>query len=489
MSNGKLPNVAHGLQLNFCKTLACKNFGSSDPIHYILQHTNPKRPTMICRECGAFPPLLNNQDVLDEYQRLKQDENSNLLACRNSQCHQFGLSVHTHKHLYHAFGFSGDRQRYRCKACLATFVDKCSGKNKDLAFQEQLLALLFMGYSVREICRKLAVNPKTFYDHLRYIANRCRDKLTVTDHRWLTQATSYQFASHYHALQPNSNNGVYWLMTGEAHSGYILSQHINYTSDTKEQISREHNAYKPNARYVATDFSPEATQTKTASSHKLNALIEQQYQTILARSNVEDPMGDLTSFTYPSKGALIRPPYTAYAHFLHLFNLCDQNKPIALYLPQDPLLRSAALSLSLDRIESHKIDLMYVQEESGWDQQYSSDKVDIVYMSWWRDRWAIGTQNHHQKGLCYLAGDNNNLEHWLQFASLQQTEFYQQRFQLLFSHFINEPRRKLRPAGLLPLLDIFRAWHNLCYQQKDGQTAAQKLGLTKQPMTVNQLLS
>lgn len=75
-------------------------------------------------------PLLNNRDVVNELHRLRHVHSDGLPACRNDDCDNFGLSVHTHKHLYHAFGYSGDRQRYRCKVCQSTFVDKWSGANK-----------------------------------------------------------------------------------------------------------------------------------------------------------------------------------------------------------------------------------------------------------------------------------------------------------------------------------------------------------------------
>lgn len=110
-------------------------------------------------------------------------------------------------------------------------------------------------------------------------------------------------------------------------------------------------------------------------------------------------------------------------------------------------------------------------------------------MSWWRDRWAISSQYECNKGICYLAGDRNEPESWFNVATTRHIQFYQNRFQLLFESFINEPRRKLRPAGILPLLDIFRAWHNLCYQDKQGLTAAQRLKVTDAPLTIKQLLS
>jgi hypothetical protein len=158
-------------------------------------------------------------------------------------------------------------------------------------------------------------------------------------------------------------------------------------------------------------------------------------------------------------------------------------------MPQDPLLRSAALSVCLSRIQEKNVDLMYVEEDANWDMTAPFGKVDIAYMSWWRDRWAISRQYEANKGICYLAGDNNEHESWFNVATTRHIQFYQNRFQLLFESFINEPRRKLRPAGILPLLDIFRAWHNLCYQDKQGLTAAQRLKVTDAPLTIKQLLS
>ncbi|MBU2895845.1 lactate dehydrogenase [Vibrio hepatarius] len=489
MISGKLPMEADGLQLNFCKTLACSNFGLSEAYRYVLQHANPKRPTMVCRECGAFPPLLNNQEVINELHRLRQLHSDGLPACRNSYCEHFGLSVHTHKHVYHAFGYSGDRQRYRCKLCQSTFVDKWSGTNHKLSFQESLLGFLFTGYSVREICRKLEINPKTFYDHLDHIASRCRRKLAMFDARWVNHANQYELASDYLPLQPKSNNGVLWFVTGEAQTGYILCQHVNYSGNEEPQGSIDHDPYQPSSRLVSHEYSLEAYTPIPSGSLVLKERIDQKYQAILARSNVEDPMGNLSHLHYPTKGALIRPPYTSYAHFLHVLSLCNNERRVTMYLPQDPVLRSAALSVGLSRIQRQNIDLMYVEEDKGWRSSNSIDKIDILHMGWWRDRWAITTADGASKGICYLAGDNNQPKEWLSKASVRQTAFYQHRFQALFEDFINEPRRKLRPGGLLPLLDIFRAWHNLCYQGKSGMTAAQSLGLTQTPLTLRELLS
>ena len=395
-----------------------------------------------------------------------------------------------HKHLYQAFGYSGDRQRYRCKSCHSTFVDKWSGGNKKLDFQEALLGLLFTGYSVREICRKLEINPKTFYDHLKQIASRCRRKLAQFDSSWTNNAKNYELCSNFQPLQPNSNNGVLWIVTGESNSGYILCQHVNYSLETPPTGIPDHNPYQSDARFLPSNYAPISKLVRRPSSTPTHFRehIDAQYKVILARNNVEDPIADFPFLNYPTKGTLIRPQYTSYAHYLQITKLCNEECRVTLYMPQDPLLRSAAITTNVDRIKQKNIDLLYVEKQHGWDNTKTINKIDITHMGWWRDRWAIANQDTASKGICYLAGDSPAPEPWFKKASTEQAQFYQDRFQLLFSSFINEPRRKFRPGGILPLLDIFRAWHNLCYQDKKGLTAAQRLQLSERPLTVRELL-
>ncbi len=94
---------------------------------------------------------------------------------------------------------------------------------------------------------------------------------------------------------------------------------------------------------------------------------------------------------------------------------------------------------------------------------------------WWRDRWAFTRHNDIGKGICHLGGEKGNEQKWLELASHGAISEYQNRFHDQFAQLVDEPRRKLRPAGLLPLLDIYRAWHNLCHQDRSGLTPAQQM--------------
>ncbi|WP_299018344.1 lactate dehydrogenase [uncultured Photobacterium sp.] len=483
-----LPPASGKLQLNHCKSIGCSNFGSEDKHHYVLQRTNPNRPTLVCRECGAFPPVLNNHDVVAEVARLKLMQSSGLPACSNPDCENLGLPVLTHRHLYHAFGYSGDRQRYRCKCCQATFVDRWSGFNGKNQIQQKLLALLFTGCSVRDICRRLSMNPKSFYDQLSQIASRCRRQLSMFDARLFKHAQTLSLASDLTPLQPNSDNGVSWIASCEASSGYVVGQHVNFQQSDVDNPSEEHDPYSDDTRFMAP---PKAklVEVPPPAPQGILARVDTKYREVLSRPNLEDPLSNLPRVNYPAKGCLIRPQYTVYAHYLHLAEMLEYNESLAIFMPQEPLLRSACISVFMERIKAKTIHPLYVEEDLGWQHGQSSGRIDIVLMGWWRDRWAFTRHEDISKGICHLGGEKGSEDKWLETASHNAISDYQNRFHDQFAQLVDEPRRKLRPAGLLPLLDIYRAWHNLCRQDRSGQTPAQQMGLTSAPLTLEQLLN
>ncbi|WP_078753643.1 lactate dehydrogenase [Enterovibrio nigricans] len=473
--------------MNHCKTLACRNFSLSDKKYYLLQETDPSRPGLVCRECGAFPPLLNNQALLDELSRTKLQDSGNLAACSNHDCISFGKPVLTHRDLYHAFGYSGERQRYRCKHCQTTFVDKWSNANPKLDIQQKLLGLIFTGHAVREICRKLAINPKSFYDHLSQIALRCRNKLAAVDARYIQLCDSLPMASTIVPLQPNSKNGVNWLATGDARYGYIFQQSLNYSPEESKPKNNENTPAR--CSRLMPDYFESPTEETIAEPSSLKDVVIAKYDDVMSRQNVEDPYTKPVDINYPSVGSLIRPQYTTYAHFLRLAESTADWKTVTLYLPQEPLLRSAIVSVFKTRMQNKSCHPIYVVQNADWEKPIPSEPIDIVLLSWWRDRWAFTKSGEGYKGVCHIGREVDSERHWLEEASTARLDEYQYRFHQCFKSVIDEPRRRLRPGGLLPLLDIYRAWSNLCHQNSGGTTPAQGLGLARKPYSLADLLS
>ncbi|PSW20852.1 lactate dehydrogenase [Photobacterium sanctipauli] len=483
-----LPQASHGYQFNHCKTVSCQHFGSTNTDHYVLQRSNPSKPILVCRECGAFPPLINNHDVDAEVTRLKQQQSSGLPACSNTECDNFALPVLTHRQLYHAFGYSGDRQRYRCKCCQTTLVDRWSGFNSKNQLQQKLLAMLFTGYAVRDICRRLNMNPKSFYDQLSHIASRCRRQLAMFDARLFKHTQALELASDISPLQPNNDNGVLWVASCEARTGYVVSQDLNYQQHEQETSHEHHDPFADGTRYMAPPAA-KLVEPPLAPPQGLLAKIDAKYRDMMSRPNLEDPLTNMARINYPAKGCLIRPQYTVYAHYLHLSQLLQDSEQLSIFMPQETLLRSACISVFVERIKANTVHPIYIECDKEWQHGQPAGRIDIVLMGWWRDRWAFTRHDNISKGICHLGGEKDNEAFWLEHASHDAITAYQQRFQDQFNQLVNEPRRKLRPGGLLPLLDIYRAWNNLCRQDRSGQTPAQKMGLVTKPLTLEELLS
>ncbi len=200
------------------------------------------------------------------------------------------------------------------------------------------------------------MNPKTFYDQLNNIAARCRRQLTIFDARLGKQAQACHLATDLAPLQPHSNNGVLWIATAETDSGYVVSQHVNYQTQPAATYVAHHDAYRIGTRFIAPHsyHHPHATST---TSQGLLAHIDATYRQILARKNMENPLSGEVTINYPTKGCLIRPQYTVYSHFLYLRELLSQSIPsLTVFMPQETLLRSACLSVFIDRINNHTID-------------------------------------------------------------------------------------------------------------------------------------
>ncbi|WP_413112236.1 transposase [Thaumasiovibrio sp. DFM-14] len=482
MSTGKLPLPADGLQLNFCKTLACRNFGLEDEQYYILQHSNPSRPAMICRECGAFPPLLSNIEVKHEAQR--QASLDRLPGCTNEQCQHYSTPAVLYPELYQHFGYSGLRQRLRCKHCRTTFTDPFSAPNSHLDIHAKIIEQLVQSKPVRDICRELSLNPKSFYHHLQLIAQRCQHVSAIFQHAILRHKPLQHLSVTINELQPKSHNGVDWLTIADEESGYILSQSTNYENLIAPPECGQHNPFDSNCQYLPLDSVNHGEANPSIWPEQLLSRIEGRYRQIMSRHNVEEPLHQSDFYRYPNNGSLIRSQYMVYGHFLHLKPFLNIDNT-ALYLPQEPLLRSAIVSIFKQEVANGSLSPVYVESIGEMDQP--SDKVDIVLVGWWRDRWAINRNAKGSKGICHLGKQVGREKHWLAQARLDKNKRYVDNYRHYFHAYLDEPRRYSHPMMLQHLLSIYQSLHNLT--AVFNQPAAQKANILSTPLSINALLS
>ncbi|WP_261818039.1 hypothetical protein [Vibrio gallicus] len=475
------------LAVNFCKNPLCEDFGSLNLDNYIVTNQHSITPKVACKSCRSIQNLICSEVLDIEIIQQNQHKRHQLPCCNNEVCNNFGLNVHLYPHLYHSFGFSGEKQRYRCKQCQSTIVDRFSVDNPQLDIHITILGLLLTGFSPKEIAKKLSMQAKTFNDHLKTMAVLCRQKSTLFDHHWQDSQSKFNLGSKFTSLQPKSSNGVLLHATCDLSSQYIIDHNINLTNrDSHPPVIDEKRIIKPS--FIALRNKLPQLKNDDPVEAQLKAIeirIDERFEEL-------NPLEELPNFKYPLKSALVKPQYAMTAHFTRIAHkVC--NKPIALLIPLEPCLATSALNAFNSFRQQQIFDMAYIHQDLGWKPSKHIFKPDQITWLHSKAIWNMAEQRrlrganvHRIMGT--LVESNLDTKELFSLPNLTPLNEYFHRFHALFKVTVQEPRRRLRPEGLMPLLDIYRAWNNLCHQIEPGQTPAVNAGISEKPLSLAQLL-
>ncbi|MPW36311.1 hypothetical protein [Vibrio sp. B1Z05] len=471
------------IELNFCKNPLCADFGSLNAANYsILSERN--NPQIACASCHNISPIIWPDELQSELSSQREYLQAGLTACTNKACDNLGYNVQLYPEKYYSFGFSGDKQRYRCKSCQKTVVDRFSVANPNLKTHVTILALLLTGFSLKEISIKLQMQAKTLNDHIKAMAAICRHKSSVFDHHWQNQSQQYLLGSDYHYLQPNSENGVLWICTLDLNSHYVVHQSVNISEQANVSgnriIARE---------YLASINTP----LSEPASDKLADIIMARLNDHSARSHRNNPLHNQTQLNYPVKTSLVTPIYCATAHYHQINQWFQDMDKLTLSLAFEPMLAEAAITSFNGMRQKQSLDLLYQIDDPAWVEGRMGSKPQPLIFAHNKVSWSLSEQKHirantEQRAICQIIESNLTQKQVHQLPKHTPISNYMERFHVIFKSSVNEPRRKRRPEGLLPLLDIYKAWNNLCHQNNPGETPAVNAGISEKPLSLDQLL-
>lgn len=106
------------------------------------------------------------------------------------------------------------------------------------------------------------------------------------DGRLFKHAHSLALASDIRPLQPCSDNGVLWIATSEAQSGYVVGQHTNFQPEEVTERFEIHDAYTVGTRFIAPQ-PLRLVETPQPETNGLLARVDATYRKILSRTNME----------------------------------------------------------------------------------------------------------------------------------------------------------------------------------------------------------
>lgn len=470
------PKPYRGIQVNYCVSTGCENFGQSDASLYDVVINDKSLNIYYCPKCGAYPQFVDNRAVYQTIQHQKQYHSLSLTACPTKACPSYLKAVHANLKRYRAFGKTSSlKQRYQCLDCKKVFTDQLSCENTNSEIQSAMFYGMMYSFGVRNICQKLSITAKAFYkvqrnmvDRLKYVAH-VKEATYYRDKSECSVSTCFQFVE--------GNEGTVLVASAEVQSGYILAFDTNLSTEVSAEC-----------RLALSSKQQKYDQPAISEHSDLMMKITSRYETILARRNYLDPTSDGRPLKHSYKGVLSQPYLASFAHALVLREKLKHKSKRYFFVEQDTMLRNAFLNSSLHDLLKSNDHLFYYQESAQKMDWFNDEKLNIRHVGWWRDKWGFCSLDNKTKASCHIQGQNLSLTQWkslLNQANLDGVDHYLSSLNKFFQGL----GTSLNEQSINDWLHIFTGCYNYCWPQADGKTPAQRLGLFDRPMSLGELLN
>ena len=358
------------VEYNGCKTYGCPNCGQQDLSIY-SRSNRLGYDAWHCPECGAFPPVLSNQPIIELAQQIKREQ-FDLAIFDSCDCLQPQL---------HRYGFTASgSQRVKCAQCQQVVtlpnVEKLS---KQL---QPIMDALIKGVTPDNLQKVCKLSNKAFSQRITMLANL----LTYASRQWeanfslpliQTRTCVQTCRSGFQHHQSQQRETYLWTVSSaDARSGYMLLINDNALSSQSSLLSEA----LPSGIYKL-----DAVEQKVEDDEDVLSKAEKTYSKIMARSQF-DMLAYAEHRHALSKEALIfRPVYAAHAHFQNLRQKVISFPPQAIVLEHESFLRGAAITAFCEEVSRDQTALFYCHVQKQMPNSKSTAMTKT--MSWWNEKW------------------------------------------------------------------------------------------------------
>jgi len=536
-----MPRVAGDIDVNFCRNANCDNFGvrplarptgrspRNAPDGYSRAGAGSQVLGLSCHRCTETSTVLSNEAISEEVIRV--DERSlgigKSTGCRTQGCANHHVSVEENSAAYQRFGSTSTGSiRFRCRECLSTFSVSKSGNTRlrQPEKSEIILKLLVNKMPMRRICEVADVKPKVLYDRISRLAAQCRAFAHGQETLFLAHASLERL----HLNIDRQDHNVNWgsamdrnvlalraVATADVVSGYVLAQDLNYDSEANPRaLELEARRIGDIERYL-----PFRKHARLWLPHE-------------AASRGQGQM------RVPGVGGVVHENYSIAAHLYRLRRWVSITKYVQLSIDQDPGLDRLSAAIFADIIQSGALDLYLVRINK--DMTVSQRKSALAHS----ERILSDARALHPDAKDYEIVRNVLMQRWqgLPEASRRQGKHWiphpfptmnepekavmaivtrhrtdaqvvagiaratlrgLDRYFMQVRRKVNLLERPLHTAGssyrswhgynaysprvVMEVLDIFRVVYNFHLRGEDKKTPAQRIGLIKSVVTLDEL--
>ena len=388
----RIPEVAHNINVNFCKNPNCDNFGI--PVEeraqrgpgainrYIMVGSGQR--LALCNCCKEHFPIKNNNGVFEESWRIC-GETFGEPSCPVQKCQYHRVGISTQK-AYYSFGLTrAGSQRYRCRCCGKLFSVKPSGLNPIARHRQSdknllILELLVNKMPLRRICEVAGVAPRVLYERidffyeqaLAFMADRESKLPEMKIKRLYIGVDRQEYAINWTRRQDKKNTILTAVASADNATGYVFGMHPNFDPEVDsiwvEQESIAINdclvpaPFRKFSRlWLQSDYDASVQESiKNKGAGSLVGAIAHTYETTAKREDIEASDVILKDERLPNRGMLVHSEYTLYGHFMRLERLFKNVEKVRFFLDQDSGMRAACLGTFAKRIIDRTVDAFYV---------------------------------------------------------------------------------------------------------------------------------
>lgn len=442
--------------------------------------------------------------------------------------------------------------RFRCKACDSTVSSpKATARQRASHKNARILTLLMNGMALSRICEAVDVTFSTLYGKIDFLHRQCLAFAAERERRFAEELTvdrlylcadRQDYIVNWGDRKRRKTIQLTSVGTADLRSGYVFALTPNFDPTLDPETVEEdaaavgdHDTKPPFRKYARLWLAADYTES---------VLRARAQETGPARDDLETAELLDDGQALPAQGMQVHAEYTMYGHFAYLRHLLRGVGKVRFFLDPDAGMRTACIAAFHDRIRARQADVFWVAAAKDW---IVDDKEKAVRQARQRLKAAMAAHpgltarqvkakvieerlealleaspretgklqgvwvehpfpdmSEPEKRVAYMTDwgdyDAAHLSWLYEMASLHaiDTVFMQIRRRLsLLERAIPTARRARRlwhgrapydPATIGRMLDIYRVWHNWVHVGDDGLTPAQRLGVAKGPIRMQDVI-
>lgn len=359
-------------EFNGCKSFNCINLANPDLSLY-------KRSKQLgfdsyqCPECGAFTPVLENKSVLALYHQITESKQ----RLNTPNCPNCAKATRTH-----AYGKtkSGTPRR---KCCQCKKIFSLLNPNTISLKLQPMLDALSNGETPSTLPHHLGLNSKVFYARLTQLSQ-------LLEHV-NTQLITYILQSEQPLTLHSKTNTAHLRSGSHRHSGLKCWGISTVECQFGFQILHNYNLLL-GKHNIQDPYKLDSVEFIDSNNTAAFSMVEMTYNKIFSRHKFDDIAYAYQKETETKEGIILRPVYTAHAHYLLLNNMIPSHKSVQLLLEHESFLRGSSITNLEKRIKQNQCDLYYLYASPST----SNDTKQIVRknIGWWNETWEYFTQQY-----------------------------------------------------------------------------------------------